>query len=688
MSFLYPQFLFGLAAIGIPIAIHLFNFQRFRRIAFTNVRFLRIVKSTTDANLKLKHLLVLLVRILFVAALVVAFAQPVIRQDGAAGAEVRTVSIYLDNSFSMQEEDGETSLLNRSVVQADALVRAYSEGTSFQLLTNSFAGKSQYFNPKDKAIEALTEVDLANAYRDAGAVLRRQQAAIGLIGAGMQTDLFWFSDFQRSTVGKLSDLPLDSSQRLHLVPLLPESPNNVWVDSVWLADPFYRAGENNELWVRMASSGNEAEQSLTLKLLVEGLQVSTASVSVPPSGTQDISMTFSVDGTGAKRCRLSFDDYPVTFDNEHYFVLRNARPINVIHVHEGIGRSGEFIPRVYRNEQYFNLRSFNKDNVDYDYLSKADLIVLDGLRNISGALRDAVRASVTEGRSLTIFPPKQVPADPYNDLLRRVNGPVIEPKGASASGSAVSTPTYTLAPPPASAPFFKGVFEETTRRNLDMPYGYPTLSWRGGQQLLSYRTGAPFLSQFSGRGSGDVYLFAAPLDADLTNLPRHAIFVPVMYRMAMRSLRETESLAFSLQSSNVSVDLRDEPTGQEVFVLRGEDAEWIPQQRRSGDQLLLAMPREEVRAGFYELTRNERTVKTLAFNYGRAESDVTYWTVDELKEQTADQPNVLVYDPKETSDLAQAFAAASIGVPLWKWALLAALLFLCAEGLMLRLWKS
>ncbi|MBL0031994.1 MAG: BatA domain-containing protein [Bacteroidetes bacterium] len=78
MQFIYPEFLFALSVLAIPIIIHLFNFRRFKKIYFTNVRFLKEIKQDTQSKSKLKHLLVLLSRLLALTFLVLAFAQPFI----------------------------------------------------------------------------------------------------------------------------------------------------------------------------------------------------------------------------------------------------------------------------------------------------------------------------------------------------------------------------------------------------------------------------------------------------------------------------------------------------------------------------------------------------------------------------------------------------------------------------------
>jgi len=64
MQFLYPSFLYALLALAIPIIIHLFFFRRFKKVYFTNVRFLKEIKEETSARQRLKNLLVLLMRLL------------------------------------------------------------------------------------------------------------------------------------------------------------------------------------------------------------------------------------------------------------------------------------------------------------------------------------------------------------------------------------------------------------------------------------------------------------------------------------------------------------------------------------------------------------------------------------------------------------------------------------------------
>src|SRR6185369_14626860 len=103
MMFVYPAFLWALFATAIPIIIHLFNFRRYKKVYFTNVRFLKELKHESESKSKLKQILILIARILAITALVFAFSQPFLPSKVSKNrGGVKSVSVYIDNSFSME----------------------------------------------------------------------------------------------------------------------------------------------------------------------------------------------------------------------------------------------------------------------------------------------------------------------------------------------------------------------------------------------------------------------------------------------------------------------------------------------------------------------------------------------------------------------------------------------------------
>ena len=87
-----------------------------------------------------------------------------------------------------------------------------------------------------------------------------------------------------------------------------------------------------------------------------------------------------------------------------------------------------------------------------------------------------------------------------------------------------------LGRPDFSNPFFENVFEEKSI-SLAMPKASKLLDWGDDRTaILQFKNDQPFLSRFI--QVGQVYLISCSLDQSQTDFPNHALFVPVMYRIA------------------------------------------------------------------------------------------------------------------------------------------------------------
>lgn len=138
MQFAFPLFLIALASILIPLIIHLFYFQRYRTEYFSNVRFLKEVVEEKQTRSRLQNILVLLARIFFLVFLVMAFAQPFLQDNNKSENERPDfVSIFIDNSFSMEGLSSETPVFQVAANKAKEIIRSYPEGTSFQIQVGS-----------------------------------------------------------------------------------------------------------------------------------------------------------------------------------------------------------------------------------------------------------------------------------------------------------------------------------------------------------------------------------------------------------------------------------------------------------------------------------------------------------------------------------------------------------------------
>ncbi|MBY0435965.1 MAG: BatA domain-containing protein, partial [Cyclobacteriaceae bacterium] len=582
MSFAFPLFLWALVALAIPIIIHLFNFRRTIRVFFSNTRFLQQVRQETTQKRKLKQYLVLASRLLFLFFLVIAFAQPFLpaREQVTSGREV---TLYLDNSYSMSSVVGEkTRALDAGIRFSQEIIGLFPADTRYKLITNDFAPFSNSFKTKTEILDLLTQVRLSPISRSFDEVQQR-------IGPQRQ-DIFWISDFQKSTIGNIAPLA-DSLQSWRLVPISLASASNVLIDSVYLEDPFIIGGQPNTVNVRLRNTGTKSREGLALKLTINDVQSGAATVDMMGNSFSMARFDLPSGLKGRNRAAISFTDFPVSFDNDFYFTLNFSDKIKVTEIRNGPSST----EKVFGNSLLFSFRSYEAGNVDLSAAVSSDLVVLSHLDRPEVTMLNALRQAQGPGAVL-IVPSAKADVSIYRSLV----------PGLNISNSA-ATEWLELDKPDFQNPFFENVFEEQTA-SLAMPRALSVLEWGNDRSaLLRFKDGRAFLSQ-----NENVFLMAAPLENGYSDFQNHALFVPVMYRLAASGHRVSQKPYYSLSENSITLQA-DSVTGESPVRLVGRQ-EVVPAQRKYNDRLYLEIPKFSVDPGFYVATHQRDTIGLVAFN--------------------------------------------------------------------------
>jgi hypothetical protein len=690
MTFLYPTFLFAIALIAIPIIIHFFNFQRPKKVYFTNIDFLKQVKAISNSKNKLKNILVLLARCLFITALALAFAQPIIPNKNVSAAQQSNyVSIYLDNSFSMQNEQDNKKLLDLGLSYSDQLLKVFPKSAVFSLLTNSFEGDLNFFFEPSKVSDRLNKIDYSNASRDFKNIYNKQLTNLQNNTSDKNNHIFWFSDFQRSN-GNLENLALDSTNNFSLIPLRPNETSNIYVDSIWLENPFIKVNENNTLYVKVNHFGTNGVTDKIVKFFIEGNQVSSSAVTIDANASQTIALNFAVTESGTKKCKITLDDYPVIFDNDYFFTLRVAPEIRIIHI---AGDNTTYISNVYGNEPFFKVKQFSINAVDYSQFANANLIILQSVKDIDNALQIALRNFLAKGGTLVLFPSENPNAESYASTLSL--------QIRTMPPTAPSNQMLGLNSPEAQNPFFSGVFEKISP-NMSTPQAIPVINWGNvGNKILSFKNDLPFLSLVNtGMENGKIYLFASPLDSKYSDFAKHSFFVPVMYKIALASRNNNDRLAYNFTESVATIALEDSvaqaSNRNDIFKIVPADSvgkgglEIITPQRIADSKLIIDIPKTNMESGNYVVIRksDNKQIATVAFNYDKRESVFETYSAEELKRIFAGRKNIQIFETIDNEKFGNEFKEKSVAFPLWRYMLFAALFFLLVEILLIRFWKT
>lgn len=678
MNFVFPGFLFALVSLAVPVLIHLFRFRRFKTVYFPNIAFLRQLSEASDRESKLRHILVLIARMLALAFLVIAFARPYVPAgESTVSPEGNTVGVYLDNSFSMSAMSERTTLLEEARGRALEIADLYGPADRFLLLTNDFEGRHQRFLSRDEFRDMVMQVRQSARIRQVGEVMTRMDDLFGPEPAGNRVT-YYVSDFQKSTSG-LEDIDSDPRLPVYFLPLSSPRPDNLFVDSVWIDSPVVLAGRPVSLGVRIRNDGDGELSNQSLRLYINGQQRSVVSFDIDPGGETVLEMGWSA-GTGeVTHGHVSINDYPVTFDDRMYFTYRVSREIPVLTI-EGGGRN-PYLEALYGRDELFDYHTMPGFAVDHSAIAGFSLVVLDALERIPPGLSAELNRFVRQGGSVAVFPARNTELSSYNEFLGQLG--VDSYLDRDTSGIRVNhlNDQHLL---------FEGVFEDIPE-NVDLPfvsthYTIGRASASTGENLLRMQNGMPLLSTYT-PGNGRVLLSAVPLADDFSNLQRHSVFVPLMVNMALQSGFMQHLYHTIGDDSPFVIPGGRQPTDM-VYSVRSEGYEIIPEQRRSGNMVQLFFHDQIEEAGNYSMYMGEQQSGGISFNYDRRESLLDSYSASELEDLLTDMQleGVNIVDAGNIP-LGEALSELGLGTQLWRLFLLLALLLLLTEIALLRFLK-
>ncbi len=672
MQFLYPSFLWALAALAIPIIIHLFYFRRFKKVYFTNVKFLKEIKEETSSRNRLKNLLILAMRCLAVASLVFAFAQPFIPKKADIKQGQKEVSIFVDNSFSMKAEKENIPLIDIAKDRARKIVNAYGPEDRIQILTNDFEGRHQRLVSKEEALSYIDEIKISPSSQSASKILARQKQ----IMRGDNRISFLLSDFQKS----MMDLGQykDSLIELNLIPIQHSIEKNVSVDSVWFVAPTAILNQTNKLLVKFTNHSDDPVEDVKASLIKDGQEKPIGLINIEARSSTIDTVAIAILKSGVHEAKIKISDFPVQFDDEFFFSFLVKETVKVLSINQGA--SDKYLAALFKGINYFTLDNQNLGQIQFQKFKEYDLILLNDLNNLTSGLANELNTYLEQGGKVLVFPSINADINSYNNFLNLAGANTIEKiEKTPRNVASINTQDFV----------FSEVYERTGS-NLRLPatkanYAMSNLQKSASQQILTYRDGSSFISKYK-KGDGQLFVCSSTLNADYNDLVANAeVFVPMLYKMAL-SKSNASKLSYSIGKDQLIEVDNLKKSGEVVYKMKGK-TEFIPSQLSLGKKVILDVKNLISDAGYYDLSLENKVVDKLAFNYNRNESNLDLFNKSQLQERLKnDKVNILEFGAQE--GMKEFVGEKDQGLVLWKWFLIGALMFLLLETLIIRFLKG
>lgn len=671
MSFVNPAFLIALSAIAIPIIIHLIQLRKYKKIYFSNVSFLHSIEEQQRKTNKLKNLLVLLARILTIIFLVLAFAQPYIPVNNEkVNTGKNYVSIYIDNSFSMERQGANGTLLDEAKRKAKEVAQSFKSNDQFQLLGNEFSGNQQRWLSKESFLKNVAELKTRPESRNLQQVSARQKSFLKE-KSGKSAKAFIISDFQESFIGNQIVDKLDSSIDWQLITLENSKNQNISIDSVWFYSPIHFPNSQENLLIRVHNYSESEVTAFPYEIRLNGQVIGVGNINIPAESYVVDTFIYKNKNTGWQEGMISIKDQSLSFDNDYYFSyeIEHSRNISIVQGSE----ASNFVQAVYNTEPFFNTKVFNYQQIDFNFIDQSQIIILNEVDEISSGLFSQLQKALKKSAVIVCFPSLKSEIktnDFYSKLGLSSMLPLLKSK------EKIEKVNY-------NNELFEGIFLKQNNASLDLPTVlayYPfSKSGRLPEVMLSLSNGQSVLNKYTVE-KGVVYQFAMPLKTNVSDLPKHAIIVPLLLRIGTIHDKSDAIAYFIGENSSIAIPgLKiDERIKNELSM---GAFSIVPEIKNVNGTDQIFVYDQLSNAGIYTLTQENKELAKIAFNSSRKESDLTALSSSKIDDLLGGSVKIWKTGDASLSSLVKEEA---FGRRLWKICVILALFFMALEILFIR----
>ncbi len=648
MQFKNPEVLYFLALLIIPILVHLFQLQKFVKMPFTNVAFLQKLAQETRKSSRIKKWLILATRLLLFLAILFAFSQPYY-SDNKTDKKQHTY-IYLDNSLSTNTKGEKGNLLQisaKEIIENAAEQDVYSLQTSSEFYEN--IDKKELKNILLKVRNTSKKLDLSTIFLKINSLKESKTKTL--------SKNILISDFQNTYKKKFTNV----TPQFSAIKLKNLQKNNISIDSVFISN----TNTTNFIVNVVVRNQGASKNNIPIAIFNKEKLISKQSFPIDEDIKKTIQFTIQNQDNFSGKIDITFND-TFNFDNTFYFNLNTTKKINVL----SIGNEVDFLAKIYTKKE-FNFTNSTLLNVNYNSIPKQQLIILNELEEIPEIISKSLIDFSKNGGNLVIIPSEVSNTNSYNSFLKKLSSAEIKQKKKN---------TLKITNINYSHPLFNNVFsKKVTNFQYPQVTSYYPISAKNSSIIVTFENNDSFISQIKSYNSS-IYWISSSLNRKNCNFLKSPLIVPVFYNFGKLSFKHTQ-LYYTINEEN-KIDIETKLRKDEILSISNSENSFIPLQQNFQNKVSITTKDQPLKAGFYTILKDKDTIKTLAFNYPKEESNLSFLDLNELQ---ITNKNITV--SSSIKNVFQEINKKNEVRSLWKWFLSLAIVSLFLEILILKFYK-
>ena len=527
MGFVAPLILAGLAALAIPVLIHLIQRERKRVVEFPSLMFLRRIPYQSVRRRRIRDWALLAMRLAALLLVVLAFARPFFKRDSLAAAAqngAREAVILVDTSYSMEYGDR----WQRARTAARDAVGGLAAGDRASLV---FFSSGAEVAVRSSADRGRLEAGLATAATGPGATrfapALKLAASLLAESALPRREIVLISDFQRrgweQTPGR-DDVKLPERTVLTPVNVASGETANLSVTPVSLQRSRFENHDRVAVTAGLVNHSAKAASGVTLSLEVDGKSIQSLPASVAPGGSSSVTFAPFTVASRNMRGTVRLPDDGLKRDNAFHFVVSPSEPVRVIVIaRAGADRQSLYLARALAISEAPRVELVTRTPTAFTDADarQAGVVILNDVQTPDD-LADRLARFVREGGGVLIATGPQAtwPAR-LADVVPALPGTLVDRMAAPSrlGGLEYSHPVFELFRAPRSGDFSAARF-----------YGYRSSGDPAGPVLARFDDGTPALLERK-TGAGRVLMWTSTLDLDWNDMPVKPVFLPFVHTL-------------------------------------------------------------------------------------------------------------------------------------------------------------
>jgi len=542
LTFINPYFLLGLAAGILPILIHRLIQNKAIPRSFSAVRLLLRSQRMAARPQRLKHLLLLCLRVLAVMSLVFLMARPVLTQQGVLASGIRGAKvIILDNSLSMgyREENGEDRFHIAKKLVEEVLKDLKGQVILIPTAPTLHPPSSDeeiHWMGSEEALKELSSISLSFGRGDPVVAVNKAYGKLKELKTEREiliiSDLTR-GDWERFNPGKLSLSPSEFPTTFLRIGAEKRDPN-LGIKKVELVEGEGVAGIPGRMEVTVSNLSDQSQSTL-VELYLSGVKVDQKSIDLKAGEDGRTSFELFLDRPGwvNGEVRISGDRLPA--DDAFYFPLRVREKIRVLIV------DGDPRASVRSSESYYLVNALHPGGLERspfltnviteEGLAYVDLRSYEALLllNVSRPQASRLSSFLEASKPVFIFLGDRIVPEDYNNIPLfpwRIEEVVDRPgRITQIDESHDSLKSFSGAEGGSlrNASFRRYFKIEGSKRNL-----------------LTLENKDPLLVE-ADLGKGQLFLFSSTADVDWNDLPLKAAYLPLIQGLLKEAVGVTKS---------------------------------------------------------------------------------------------------------------------------------------------------